>query len=284
MATYTPLRYPGGKAKLAPYVKDLFEMNGLCDGDYVEPYAGGAGVALDMLLTEYAGRIFLNDLNSAVYAFWHSVLNDTEEMCRKIANCKLSIPAWKRHKSIVQNPEKHSLLELGFSFLYLNRTNRSGIIGGGVIGGLGQTGNYKIDARFYRETLIKRIEKIAAYKHRIILSNLDAVEFLSSVQPTLSKKALIYLDPPYFVKGQRLYDNHYKADDHAKIARAVAHLEKPWLVSYDNVDEIRCLYSKFRQYYYDLQYSAAATRSGKEVMIYSDCISIPHDTEREIAA
>jgi len=284
MATYTPLRYPGGKSKLAPYVKDLFEINGLCDGDYIEPYAGGAGVALDMLLTEHAGRIFLNDLNAAVFAFWHSVINDTDALCKKIKSCKLSVPAWKRHKNIVRNPHDHSLLDLGFSFFYLNRTNRSGIIGGGVIGGLDQTGNYKIDARFYRDTLIKRIEKIAAYRHRIILSNQDAVTFLQEVTPKLNEKSLIYLDPPYFVKGQRLYDNHYKSEDHAVIADKVASLNTRWLVSYDNVPEIRALYQPFRQYYYDLHYSAAVARNGKEVMIYSDSLEVPHATSADLAA
>ena len=273
---YTPLRYPGGKAKLTEYLKDTFERNNLTDGHYVEPYAGGAGVALSLLMTEYASHIHLNDLNYPLYAFWHSVLYETEDLCRRIKNCRVTVNVWKRQRKIVNNPEKYSLLELGFALFFLNRTNRSGIIKAGIIGGKNQTGKWKIDVRFTKDALIERIERIADYEHRISIYNLDAIDIIKKVIPKLPRKSLIYLDPPYYVKGQRLYDNHYKHEDHERIAELVqTKIKRPWLVSYDNTKEIKKLYKQRRKCVYSLNYSAYATYQGTEVMIYSDELALP---------
>lgn len=279
---YTPLRYPGGKAKLTGYIKQVFKTNNFYDGHYVEPYAGGAGIALELLLTEYASHIHLNDLNIPVYAFWHSVLNETTELCRRIETCKVSVSNWRRQKSVIRNPHDRSLFEIGFAFFFLNRTNRSGIINGGVIGGLEQNGKWKIDARFSRENLVNRIQKISEFRDRISITNLDAIDFLNNVTTKLPKKSLIYLDPPYYAKGQRLYDNHYKHDDHVKIAKLVQeNIKHPWLVSYDNHNEIFHLYSKRRTETYQLNYSAAKVERGTELMIYSDNLEIPDTSPSE---
>lgn len=273
---YTPLRYPGGKSKLSDYLKSIFEINGLCDGHYMEPYAGGAGVALSLLMTEYASHIHINDLNKPLYAFWHSVIYDTEALCRRIKNCRITLNVRRRQKNIIARPDEHDLLELGFACFFLNRTNRSGIISGGVIGGNDQEGEWKIDARFNKNTLIERIERIADYSHRISIYNLDAADIIKEVIPSLPRKSLIYLDPPYYVKGQRLYDNHYHHEDHEKLAKLVqSKIKRPWLVSYDNTKEIRSLYREHRRYGYSLNYSAAKVYSGSEVMIYSDDLKLP---------
>lgn len=273
---YTPLRYPGGKAKLANYLKDTFERNNLIDSHYIEPYAGGSGVALSLLMTEYASHIHLNDLNYPLYAFWHSVLYEVDDLCRRIKNCRVTVNVWKRQRKIVDNPNEYSLLEVGFALFFLNRTNRSGIISGGIIGGKEQTGEWKIDARFNKDDLIERIERVSDYEHRISIYNLDAIDLITDVIPTLPKNSLVYLDPPYYVKGQRLYDNHYQHADHEKIAKLVqSKIKHPWLVSYDNAKEIQKLYSKRRQCVYSLNYSAYKTFRGSEVMIYSDNLALP---------
>lgn len=273
---YTPLRYPGGKGKLSDYLKSIFEVNNLCDGHYIEPYAGGAGIALNLLINEYASHIHLNDLNYPVYSFWHSVLNDTENFCKKIRNCKITTNSWQLKRNIIRNHESHSQLDVGFALFFLNRTNRSGIISAGAIGGKSQDGDWKIDARFNKVSLIDRIEKIADYKHKISIYNLDAVELIKHVIPCLPKKTLVYLDPPYYVKGQRLYDNHYQHEDHKKIAELVqTKISRPWLVSYDNNETISKLYKDKRQHVYGLNYSAAKSYVGSELFIYSDEIILP---------
>jgi len=274
----SPLRYPGGKGRLAQYVMDLIEANGLTGGHYAEPYAGGAGIALSLLYLEYASRVHLNDVDPAVYSFWKSVLDHTDDLARLVRNTPLTLDERLRQKAIYVDPAAGTLA-LGFATFYLNRTNRSGIIHGGVIGGNKQAGDYKIDARFNRSELIRRIEKVASYAPRISLQNKDAAEFIGVDLKFLPKKALIYLDPPYYANGSRLYRNTYKHPDHAKIAALTETISQPWIVSYDNAPQVCDLYAKFRQQTFGLGYSANARYEGVEVMVFSDGLSIPGAVE-----
>lgn len=270
----SPLRYPGGKLKVVDYVKRLFEDNGLMDGTYIEPYAGGASVALTLLFSEYASKIKINDIDRSIYAFWHSVLNETEAMCRLVADTPVNMEVWHAQREVQQHKQEAELLELGFSTFFLNRTNRSGILSGGVIGGKEQTGNFKIDARYNKEDLIERIESIAEYADRIELTSMDAVELIKSIKkPT--EKTFCYLDPPYYVKGRDLYLNYYNDDDHKAIAKAIKKYKGKWIISYDAVDFIRELYKEYRQKEYYLSYSAGNPTKGKEIVVYSDGLVIP---------
>ena len=194
----TPLRYPGGKGRLTQHVIDVLEMNDLVGGHYVEPYAGGAGIAISLLYLEYADRIHLDDLDLAVYSFWRSILDHTDEFVRLVRNTPLTVEEWRKEQRALQfSKAEADTLALGFSTFYMNRTSRSGILRGGVIGGVNQTGKWKMDARYNREELIRRIEKIASYASRISLYNRDASQLISEVLPTLPSRALVYLDPPY---------------------------------------------------------------------------------------
>lgn len=274
---FTPLRYPGGKGKLAEFVKAVIRENRLADGDYIEPYAGGAAVAMELLIHDYVSRIHINDLNPSIYAFWHSVLNETDALCGLIERTRVSIESWYQQKAIQMEAGQHRLLELGFSTFFLNRCNRSGIIKGGVIGGKDQTGKWKLDARYNKPELIRRIVQIALHRRRITLYNLDAADLITQVLPNIPAKALIYLDPPYYVKGEGLYDSYYSHDDHARIATLVASRIKNhhWLVSYDNAPQIDALYSAYRRMTYRLSYSAQERVKGSEIMFFSDNLIIP---------
>jgi DNA adenine methylase len=274
---FTPLRYPGGKGKLAAYIKEIIRVNKLYDGEYVEPYAGGAGIALELLFQEYVTKVHINDLSQPVYSFWKSVLNDTDELCRLVKNTRLSVPSWDRQKRIFANPRDHSYVQLGFATFFLNRTNRSGILNGGVIGGRDQTGPWKIDARYNADELVFRIESIAKMRRNIKLTRSDALALLRHGLPTWPKKTLIYLDPPYYERGRELYYDYYKPDDHADLAKFIAHKmqNKFWMVSYDNVAPIKKLYSGFRRIIYSVGYTARETRTGKEVMFFSPTLEIP---------
>jgi DNA adenine methylase len=275
-AFYTPLRYPGGKGKLVPFIKRIFDENDLVDGVYVEPYAGGAAVAMELLLHEYARKVYINDISAGVAAFWRSVLDDTEALCRAISRTKVTMTQWRMQREIQNHPDEHDDLALGFSTFFLNRTNRSGILNAGVIGGKEQKGAWKIDARFNAVDLIKRIQIIARVRNRIEFHQLDALAFIDTIAPSLPAKSLIYLDPPYYVKGSDLYLHHYKHDDHLKIAKRVARLRtKNWVVSYDNAPEIQPMYAKFRNIVYGLSYSAQDRYKGAEIMFFSDSLVIP---------
>lgn len=271
----SPLRYPGGKQKLAPFVAEIIKANKLWGCNYVEPYAGGAGVAIDLLFSGAAEKIHLNDACPAIHAFWSCVLDDVELLCRRISRAWLDVREWRTQKEVLSRPAEFSVADLGFATFYLNRVNRSGILSGGVIGGIEQHGKWKIDARFRKEGLIRRIEAINTRRSDITLHGLDAEKYFELHIPTLPKKTLIYCDPPYFRKAERLYLNHYLPADHEKIARTIQRSRKKWLVSYDSAPEIIALYNKRRHFIYDLQYNAGKAYKGKEVFVFSDSLTIP---------
>ena len=276
----TPLRYPGGKQRLTPFLLEVLESNSLVGGTYVEPYAGGAGVAMNLLLDGHVSQVVLNDSSAHIHSFWQSVLDQPVELCRRIAAASLTIQEWKRQREVYRHPEGHATIDVGFATFFLNRCNRSGVLSAGVIGGLQQQGKWRIDARFPRNELIRRIENIAARADSIKVSNLDAEEFMSSSLTHLRPEGtLVYCDPPYYERSQRLYPNWYNADDHRGLATFIQeHLCLPWVVSYDSHPDVSKLYRDRRQFTYSLQYSANRTYMGTELFLFSDDIDIPRES------
>ncbi len=274
---YTPLRYPGGKGKLAGYIKRLMETNRLLDGEYVEPYAGGAAIALELLFHEYVAQVHINDVSRPVHAFWQSVLKRTEELCKLVKDTRLTVASWDKQRRIMERPRDHGDLALGFATFFLNRTNRSGILNGGIIGGRDQTGPWKIDARYNAPELVNRIQSIANLGNRIKLSRQDALKFLQAGVKKWPEKTLIYLDPPYYVKGRDLYYDFYHPEDHASVAEFVTGsiADQRWIVSYDNAPAIRDLYRGCPHIVYDIGYSARSARQGSEVMFFGKRLRIP---------
>jgi DNA adenine methylase len=272
----TPLRYPGGKQRIWPFIADIVATNNLTGGHYVEAYAGGAGIAMELLLRGIVSRVHLNDSCKAVYSFWHSVINQPEKLCRRISRASLTISEWRRQREIIKRPLDVERLELGFAMFYLNRCNRSGILNAGVIGGLAQQGKWKLDARFPRNELIRRIEAIADKKDAIKIRNWDAARFLLNYIPKLPPKTLVYCDPPYYLKADRLYMNYYTNEDHECISNIIQEdVTHPWVISYDNASAISELYKRRRTGFYSLQYNAAKVYKGEELFIFSDNITLP---------
>lgn len=275
MLTRTPLRYPGGKSRLTGFIRLVMDKNGLNGGEYAEIYAGGAGVALGLLASGHASKVHINDLDPAIFAFWKSVFTQPEALCRKIQDTKVDLETWKRQREILDSSADHSTIDLGFAAFFLNRTNRSGILLGGIIGGKNQTGNWKMDVRFNRDNLCLKIEEISCYADQVCLYNLDAEELLLSLSEKLPSKSLVYLDPPYFVKAQRLYRDHYTPDDHKRLASKIEQLPVPWVVSYDDVEEIREIYAGHRRMRYELSYSAGTKYAGSEIIFVSKGLKLP---------
>lgn len=270
MKFYSPLRYPGGKNKVAKFIQGIVKENNLEGGTYIEPYAGGASVALSLLIEGKVSSVVINDFDKSIYAFWYCVLYKSEDFCEEIKNTQITIKNWRKQQKIQLNKNTADLFSLGFSTFFLNRTNRSGVISGGPIGGYKQTGDWKLNARFNKDELVKRIKRIAEYKKQITLYNLDAVDLIKNISRAFSEKTLIYFDPPYYVKGKRLYVNHYTHKDHVLIAKTIEKISNPkWIVSYDNVKEVTDLYKKYRKRIYNLNYSIINGTIGKEVMFFS---------------
>ncbi|OGM93122.1 MAG: DNA methyltransferase [Candidatus Staskawiczbacteria bacterium RIFOXYD1_FULL_32_13] len=280
MAFYSPLRYPGGKNKLAKFVTLVCETNNI-SGHYVEPYAGGAGVALFLLLEGHVSKITINDFDLSIYAFWYAILEHTDEFCDLIEKTEVSVKNWKKLKQVQRNKKDASLLDLGFSTFFLNRTNRSGILDGGIIGGLYQKGYYKMDCRFNKTSLIERIRKIAAHKEKINLRHLDALELIKEIQKVSKNSSTIfYFDPPYYLKGESLYMNAYEYGDHEAVSNAIKKIKNiNWIVSYDNVSEINNLYSGCKKIEYSFFHTAREAKIGKEVLFFSRGLKVPNILE-----
>lgn len=273
---HSPLRYPGGKSCMLQMVSDILVENGLSRGHYAEPYAGGGSLALALLFKGMVSDIHLNDLDPGISAFWWAILNEPEAFIAKVEKCEITVPEWRKQRAIYQAADLGNRLDLGFATFFLNRTNRSGIIGsGGVIGGLDQTGNYKIDCRFNRSELVKRVTRINKYRSRIHLYAQDAVDFLASIPVLCPKRTFVAIDPPYFVKGSSLYTSFYNSDDHAGVAAAIKQLDRPWILTYDAVEPIRKLYQDRRQYLFDLKYSVQTKRTGTELLVVSKGLRVP---------
>lgn len=275
MTSPSPLRYPGGKKKLTKFIMDAIIENEIQGGTYVEPFAGGASVALQLLFSEYVNRIIINDMDCSIFAFWHSVLFDTEKLCKMIVDIPVNIDEWNKQKDVQKYKEDAGLLELGFSTFFLNRTNRSGIIRGGVIGGKAQSGEWKMDVRYNKAALIKRIEKIALYSGRIHLYNKDAIDFINYIKPDLDERTLIYFDPPYYGKGSALYANFYKHEDHEQLSRFIRGLKYKWILTYDYTPNIIAMYRNTEKRLLTLSYTAANKTKGNEMLAFCDGFRIP---------
>lgn len=268
MVTVTPLRYPGSKNKIRGYLQHLVEVNGT--KTYIEPYVGGGSVAMWLLLDGVVDKVVINDFDRSVYAFWHSVFFNTDVLVDKIRRTSITIDEWHKQRRIL-NEDTENLVDLGFAMFFCNRTNRSGILTAGVIGDLEQKGTYKLDCRFNKEKLIKMIEELSLYKGRVEVHNKDAVELLTSGKYDL-KDALIFLDPPYFDKGRRLYVKSYTTKCHdglAKVLKGSLQSAK-WVLTYDNVPDISRLYEGVDSLEFCLHYSANKRVVGTEIMYFSN--------------
>lgn len=266
----SPLRYPGGKNKVYEYISHLVKINNV--SSYIEPFAGGAAVALRLLNNNEVNRIIINDYDRSIYAFWYSTIFYTEKLIERIWETNISIDEWYKQKKIQKNKYTVNLFDLGFSTLFLNRTNRSGIIKAGVIGGKEQSGEYKMDCRFNKEVIIQRIKLISSLRERIEIHNLDAIDFIKKRIKT-TRRSLTFFDPPYYNKGEALYTNFYNYNEHVELSKAISQLmrNRYWILTYDISKEIKDMYSKYNYIpiLYNLNYSISTPKIGYEFMFFS---------------
>lgn len=261
---------------MLPLITAILQENDLKLIHYAEPYAGGASLALALLFGGHVSDIHLNDVDAGIWSLWHSILNDTDALVEMIGAAEVTVPEWRNQREIYQKNDLSDPLKLGFATFFLNRTNRSGIIGtAGVIGGLAQEGNYKIDCRFNKEELVRRIKRVRKYKNRIHLTRLDALQFLKCDSGLYPKRTFLAIDPPYFAKGSSLYTSFYSPHDHADVAQAILALDRPWVLTYDDATEISALYKERPQFLFDIKYSLQTKRIGSELLIASSDLKLP---------
>lgn len=274
----SPLRYPGGKHKLYNFVREVVEANG-CK-TYIEPFCGGAAVAIDLLINDDVNKAIINDYDYTVYCFWDSIINNTDEFIFMVNNCDVTIDEWYRQKKIREDWFNNNRLEVGFSTFFLNRTNRSGIIDkAGPIGGYKQNGNYKIDCRFNKTRLIERIKRIGELRDRLLIYNYEAVDFIDKIILD-TRKSFTFFDPPYYNKGSELYTSFYSDGDHRDLSAHIINKMKKrkWIITYDNAEPIKSMYSargiKYKEYLWN--YFLQSKRKAQEVLFYSGNTVLPN--------
>lgn len=265
------MRYPGSKAVLAEYIAEILLRNHMHAATYVEPFCGGCSVALDLLYNERVSRIVLNDADFRLYSFWDSILYKPEEFCDHLRRTPVTMDEREHQTEIYRHPGEYSPFYVGFSTFFLNKVNRGGILTAGPIGGSEQAGAWKITTKFGKDYFYRTVRKFARYRDRIQLSNMDAVEFLDKVVRPL-EKTFIFLDPPYHGVGKELYKDHYfEEQDHCRLAEAVRGLGQPWLMSYDDVPQIRALYPANTVEDLSMYYHTYSRKHKDEILIYGNC-------------
>lgn len=277
----SPLRYPGGKTKLASFLSHTLSLNNMQNVIFCEPFAGGAGLSLKLLIEGKVESIILNDFDQGIYPFWHAVFFDTQRLIDKIAEIEVSLEEREKCKNVLferSNSGKTSgyNFDLGVATFFLNRVNVSGIIKGGAIGGIKQEGKFKIDSRFGKLGLIAKILKLAEFRDKVRLFNLDVIKFINAVllcDDVVGNKEdlFIFFDPPYFRQGKTLYLEFYRAEDHFCLATIIKKKlsDFHWILTYDNESFIFDLYQKFNPKRFSLQYSANAKITATELMFSS---------------
>lgn len=284
---YSPLRYPGGKGAFANFLAQVIVRNPGVQY-YAEPYAGGAGAALSLLSNGYVKEIYLNDKDIFIYSFWKAMKMNPDEFIRRVHETPVTHDEWKKQKELYNNPstlKTANVLDIGFCTFFLNRCNRSGILYAGPIGGKKQNGKWKIGARFNKPNLVKRLEVIKKLRKRIHVNREDAINYMrcffekhKGISP---EQILFYLDPPYYLKGKELYKNYYYVnEDHVALSKHLSTFSEKWLLSYDDTEFIRNLYSnnfrkrakrlnKINWVYYP--------KIGKEIIIGSKHCKLPRN-------
>lgn len=264
----SPLRYPGGKSKIYEKVKNLIEINSLSDRTYVEPFAGGFGIGIKLLCDNIVQTAILNDFDSHIYNFWFTALYHTDELLRRIRDTPVTLDERDRQKTVYIDKDADKVSD-GFATLFLNRVNFSGVIKGGPIGGYSQSSVHKIDCRFNKSELEKKIQHIASFSNRIELYNCDAGKLITQQMQGRISTSFFNIDPPYVKKGHELYTNYFKEEDHKNLERIiVGHLgETQWIVTYDDCDLIRNIYKDYNMVEYNIRHNAGASILGKEIVI-----------------
>jgi DNA adenine methylase len=269
----SPLRYPGGKAKLAAFVGELISAQKPRPSRYVEPFAGGGGVGLRLLFEERVDEIVLNDLNPGIAAFWRALFNDPAGMIELIQERPVTVDEWRLQRATYESRDAPDL-QLGFATLFLNRTNRSGILKARPIGGLDQTGNWKIDARYNADALADRVRLLSRYATRVTITEGDGVSLVGS--ELRDPKSFVYADPPYLVQGDRLYLDAMTAADHQRLADILRAAPNRWLLTYDADARITSeLYAGNRCAEFSMAHSAGPQRTGLEYAVFPDNLAVP---------
>lgn len=270
MSIKNPLRYPGAKSKLADYIIRLLQQERLTGCTFYEPFAGSCALSIRLLEEGVIKKAVINEKDPLIYSFWESVFCYTDELIQLIQDTQIDLQTWYKIAEYRQSKNLFgkTIVEKGFAGLFLNRTNFSGILNANPLGGKSQTSQYTIDCRFKKEAIIQSIRAISAFSNKIEVHADDAIKFMRrELKGKHRNKFFVYLDPPYYKAGPELYRYHYTKADHIALSNFIKTKTFAWLMSYDNVPEIRELYENSTFINLHLDYSVRTSRKGSELLI-----------------
>lgn len=278
----SPLRYPGGKRRLVPYVASALVANDLKPGLFTEPFSGGASVSLELLHAELVDRIGISDSDPMVAAFWETVFEDADWLCKKIETIPVTLEGWTRFKRGRFTARRW----LALACLFLNRTSFNGSLNrrAGPIGGHKQESDYRLDCRFPRERLISRVracERLAPSVDFVRCE--DAGKVVAYARKRAREQGwttFFYFDPPFWAKSDRLYRLSFQEWQHEELAESLRWLTDSWLLSYDPAPEVAKLYEEHRgvqSAQIELFYTAARRSAGHELVI-TNLDQLPEET------
>lgn len=279
----SPLRYPGAKRRLAVFVAEVLKLNNLKPKLLVEPFAGSLSVSLQLLQGGHVEKIAIGEKDPLVASFWKVAFNQTSWLKKEIQEIPITLERWKyfRNNNFTNDRER------ALACLFLNRTSFSGILAhsAGPIGGQKQESEYKIDCRFNKEMLSKRLDKLAALKKKVVFIENKGWEGTLEKASSLGYKKneiFYYLDPPFYFKADKLYRHFFNDDDHQKLHDAIMKEKSPWLLSYDMAEAIVEKYTKNGSLPSKIGflYSAAAqtSRSETQELIITNLSVLPKET------
>src|SRR3990167_6998031 len=274
MHFYSPLRYPGSKRKLCNYLDKILAKNNYSPQVLIEPFVGGGSVFINFLLRHKEGKVVIEDKDELIYNFWKTLFDEPSYLIRFVKKVRVDLKTFDRYRHVSSHTDKFSRKKLAEACLFLNRTSFSGILNNsaGPIGGREQKSIYKIDCRFGRENLIKKIKSISAFKNRVVVLPYnweETLKYVAGEDKYKNARLLYYFDPPFYKKAAQLYRYHFDNVSHKNLRDRLMKLKQAWILSYDRAQEIQNLYSAFTRINVSMPYSinSPAKRLEKELII-----------------
>lgn len=258
----SPLRYPGGKSKAIKIISKLIpEFD-----EYREPLVGGGSVFVYLKQKFPSKKFWINDIYKNLYHFWNECKENPNELIESILEFRDKYPDGKElHRFLLENIESFDNIKKAAAFFIFNRITFSGT---SESGGFSNAAFHK---RFTNSS-IDRVKSLSKILTNTKITNYDYEEVISAN----GKDVFIFLDPPYYsATKSALYGKNgtlHKTFDHERFANVMKCTKHKWLLTYDDSDYIRDLFSFANIKTWDLTYgmrnvNKESNQIGKELFI-----------------
>jgi DNA adenine methylase len=234
------LRYPGGKSR-GPLSNKIVQKvtERYTGGIFGEVFFGGGGITFKLLRAKAVDRVLINDYDRSIAMLWTEVIRNPDRLGRAVRGFKPTVAAFVAAKAKL-------LAETGtpLDALVVNKLSHGGRgVCAGPQGGFEQHGKYKIDCRWNPNALVTGIAACCdLLRGRAVDNKCHQHDF----QQVIEGAAFNYIDPPYWDVGDGLYRCFFTEADHLRLFYALNN-KTNWLLSYNNVPEVKNLYCHFPQ-------------------------------------